>query len=419
VTSTGERSVSRLMGMEAVTGAAKRYLSRRAATARCRRAIACLILISFGGIGTAFGKSVSRPAFAVIGAIPATAGLWDYAAVDPESRRLYLADSGVLALDLATRKATPQLVRGDLTHGIVPLGHGIVAVADGTHHQVTIFAGRTGRIFQEIPTGKPASTLDWHDPDALVFEPRTKSLIAVNGDSGTLALIDLRRNAIEGAISVGGKLEFAVAGKNGTVYVNVASRNELAVIDVTTRQVSRRVPLPGCKEPTGLAYDPEFDLTISACSNGVADFLSAETGAVAAQVDIGKGCDAVLLDEARRFVYFPAGETGTLSVVALRGPRDIRLVQVLRTAPGVRLGAIDPATGILYLPAVKYDLAAPRIRLPGLPPLPAPFPRSFRFLMVAPEGRCVALSSRSRPERSRQITAMLQRSRRERSMQCG
>ncbi len=372
---------------------AKTCLARRAATSRCRRAIACLILIACGGIGTALGNSVGRTPFAVIGAIPATAGLWDYAAVDPESRRLYLADSGVLALDLVTRNVTPQLVRGNLTHGIVPLGHGIVAVADGTHHQVTIFAAQTGRILQEIPTGKPASALDWHDPDALVFEPKTKSLIAVNGDSGTLALIDLRRNAIEGAVRVGGKLEFAVAGNNGTVYVNVASQNELAVIDVAARQVSRRVPLPGCKEPTGLTYDPESDLTISACSNGVADFLSAETGALAAQVDIGKGCDAVLLDEARRFVYFPAGETGTLSIVALRGPRDIRLVQVLRTAPGVRLGAIDPTTGILYLPAVKYDLAAPRIGLPGLPPLPAPFPGSFRFLMVAPEGGRVDIST--------------------------
>lgn len=153
------------------------------------------------------------------------------------------------------------------------------------------------------------------------------------------------------------------------------------------RGVSRRFRLPGCEEPTGLAYDPKYGLIISACSNGVADFLHAKTGALAAQADIGKGCDAVLLDAPRGFVYFPAGDSGTLSIAALQGPRDIRLVQVLRTAPGVRLGAIDPKTGILYLPAVNYDLAEPRIRLPGLPPLPAPLPESFRFLVVAPDLR--------------------------------
>ena len=361
---TPVQTVARAARVTSMT--AKRCLARRAATARCRRAIACLILIACGGIGTALGKSVGRTHFAVIGAIPATAGLWDYAVVDPESRRLYLADSGVLALDLAARKVTPQLVRGNLTHGIVPLGHGIAAVA-----MAPITRSQSSR-------GRAAGSSRRYRPANL------RARLTVNGDSGTLALIDLRRNAIEGAIRVGGKLEFAVAGKNGTVYVNVASRNELAVIDVMARQVSRRVPLPG------LAYNPEFDLTISACSNGVADFLSAETGALTAQVDIGKGCDAVLLDEARGFVYFPAGESGTLSIVALRGPRDIRLVQVLRTAPGVRLGAI-----------------------------PAPFLGSFRFLMVAPEGRCVAFSSRSVPERSRPITAVLRRSRRERPMRCG
>jgi DNA-binding beta-propeller fold protein YncE len=371
------------MRMENMAGARDRCFPRRAALAWNRVAIAYFILLSLAGTGIAFGTPVERPHFAVIGAIPANAGLWDYAAVDPESRRLYLADGGVLALDLATRQVTPRLVRGNLTHGIVPLGHDIVAVADGTHREVVLFEGKTGRILWRIRTGDPPSADDWHNPDAMLLEPKTGELIAANGDSGTLALIDLRRNVVAGVIRVGGKLEFAAAGNNGIVYVNVESRNQLAVIDVPARRVLRRIPLPRCEEPTGLAYDPEFDLIISACSNGVAEFLRAETGHLAAQVRIGKGCDAVVLDATRGLVYFPAADSGSLSIVALRDPGKIHVAQRLRTAPGVRLGAVDPATGILYLPAVRYDLAAPRIRLPGLPALPAPVAGSFRFLMVA------------------------------------
>ena len=198
------------------------------------------ILIACGGIGTALGKSVGRTHFAVIRATPATAGLWDYAWVDPESRRLYLADSWVLSVStLAARKVTPQLVRGNLTHGIVPLGHGIAA-GGGWHPSpgaLKIFMGRAAGSSRRY---RPANL---------------RARLTVNGDSGTLALDRPAEECHrEGAIRVGGKLEFAVAGKNGTVYVNVASRNELAVIDVMARQVSRRVPLPG------LAYDPEFDL---------------------------------------------------------------------------------------------------------------------------------------------------------------
>lgn len=223
------------MELNSMAGAGERGLTRRAATTRRHLAVVVLILISPGSIGIAFGRPVGGPHFSVIGAIHATAGLWDYAAVDPGTRRLYLADAGVLALDLATRRVSPQLVRGDLTHGIVPLGHGDVAVADGAHHQVVIFEGRTGRILHEIPTGNPRSAADWHDPDAMVLEPEMGSLIAVNGDSGTLVLIDLRRSATTGVIRVGGHLEFAAGGKKGIIYVNVASRNELAVIDMVAR----------------------------------------------------------------------------------------------------------------------------------------------------------------------------------------
>lgn len=375
------------MELNSVAGVGVRGLVRRSATARRRLAAAVLMLIAAGGVGIVLARPAGAPRFAVIGAIHGTAGLWDYGVVDAETRRLYLSDAGVLALDLATRKVTPQLVRGNLTHGIVPLGHGLVAVADGTHHQVVLFEGKTGRILKRIPTGDPPSAIDWHNPDAMILEPKTGDLIAINGDSGTLGLIDLQRGVVKDVIRVGGKLEFAAAGNGGIVYVNVASRDELAVIDVVARRVSRRFRLPRCEEPTGLAYDPKHDLAISAFSNGVADFLQAKTGALAAQIDIGRGCDAVLLDTSRGFVYFPAGDSGTLSIAALQGRRDIRLVQVLRTAPGVRLGAVDPKTGVLYLPAVKYDLAEPRIRLPGLPPLPAPLPESFRFLIVAPEIR--------------------------------
>ena len=364
-------------------GVAERSFARRAALARGLVAISSFILVALVGTRIAVGGTMERAHFAVIGAIPAKAGLWDYAAVDPESRRLYLADAGVLALDLATRQVIPRLVPGNLTHGIVPLGHGIVAVADGTRRQVVLFEGETGRILGKISTGNPPSADDWHNPDAMVVEPKTGELIAVNGDSGTLALIDLRKNVVASVIRVGGKLEFAAAGNGGIVYVNVESRNQLAVVDVPERRVSRRIPLPGCEEPTGLAYDPEFDLVISACGNGMAEFLRAETGDLAARVRIGKGCDAVVLDAPRGLVYFPAGDNGYLSIVALRDPGKIHVAQRLRTALGVRLGAVDPATGILYLPAVKYDPAAPRIRLPGLPALPAPLSGSFRFLMVA------------------------------------
>jgi DNA-binding beta-propeller fold protein YncE len=353
--------------------------------------IAYILLATSGICGAALARQAIAQDFEVTGEVhvPSAGGLWDYATVDADSRRLYLTANGVLSLNLATHRATPQLVRGNSTHGIVTLPAGVVAVADGSKHQVTLFVGTSGRVLAEIPTGGQPSAADWHDPDALVFEPQTQRLVAVNGDTGTLALIDMRRRVVDGVVHVGGKLESAAAAGNGLVYVNVESQSQLALVDVLGRRVLRRIALQGCKDPTGLAYDSKDHLVISACSNGVAEFLrvGAGAGSDAIRLKIGRGCDAVLLDASRGFAYFPAGDSGTLSIVALRGPRNIKLVQTLTTAPGVRLGAIDPVTGVLYLPAVNYDPAAPPIILPGLAPLPSPVPRSFRFLMVGRERR--------------------------------
>lgn len=353
------------------------------------RAPICLLPALALACGLACQGQVKQTGFEVVGSIPVPAGggLWDYAAIDPASRRLFLSDDGVMALDLATRDATPRLMPGGITHGVLPLGNGTAAVADGSRHEVEIFDERSGRMLRKVETGDPGGKVDLHNPDAVLLEPKTGRLIAVNGDSGSLVLINLQKNVVDGVIRVGGELEFAVSSGKGIVYVNVASQNEVAAIDVLKRRVIRRFPLEGCEEPTGLAYDAQYHLVVSACSNGVAEFVNAGGGSVAAQIAIGKGCDAVLLDAKRGFAFFPGGDSGTLSVVTIRGPRDIRVVQTVATAVGARLGAVDPATGTLYLPVVAYDRDAPPIRLAGLPPLPRPVAGSFRFLIVARSAR--------------------------------
>lgn len=338
-------------------------------------AVLCAMSVALAG-------PISVARFAVISATSAAGGLWDYGAIDAKARRLYLSTNGVLVLDLRTGRSTPSFVHGRLTHGITTLQGGTVAVADGPGHTVIFFDGRSGRILAKVPTGDARSTEDWHDPDALVFEPETRTLVAVDGDSGKLVLIAVGRHAVEGTIPVGGRLEFVAADGNGVVYVNVESRSEVAAVDLRTRRVVRRMPLEGCQGPTGLAYDARNALVISACDNGVGEFLAAHSGMVVARVRIGRGCDGVMLDPLRGLAFFPAGDDGTLTMVKVRGPDRIRIVQRLKTVAGARLGVLDPATGELYLPVVTFDPAAPPIRLPGLGPIPRPVPGSFRFLVV-------------------------------------
>jgi DNA-binding beta-propeller fold protein YncE len=314
---------------------------------------------------------------------------WDYAAVDPATRRLYLASEGVAILELDSGKVSRYRTDGAMTHAVLPLGNGRVAVSDGRRHTVSLRDGGSWKLLADIPTGKPPTAQGWHNPDGLVLEPKTGLLIVVNGDSGALVLVDPSTQVAVGQIAVGGRLEAAAADGNGRVYVNVESRNSIATVDIERRKLIQKASLKDCEEPTGLAYDPGLALLMSVCGNGVAKFVRADNLVETASVQVGRGADAIMFDAARHMAFIAAGEDGTLSVLAVRGAADVSLVQTLHTQPGTRLGIIDEKTGSLYLPTVKLDLNAPPIKLPGLPPFPAAIASSFEFWIVGlpPESR--------------------------------
>jgi DNA-binding beta-propeller fold protein YncE len=266
-----------------------------------------------------------------------------------------------------------------LVHGVLPIGNDVVAMAESATNSVGFFAGRTGKIIARTPTGRSSSASGWHDPDALAFDSSRDLVAAVNGDSGSVLLVNAHSHLLVDRIEVGGRLEFAVSDGNGTLFVNVASSNEIAVIDLESRTLAKRIALAGCNEPTGIAYDQKYDLIVSVCSNGVAKFVDRKSYRAIASIAVGKGPDAVLIDPVRQVVFSPGGDAGTLSIIAIRNPSDIALVQTLRTQRGVRLGAVDLKSGRLYLPAARY-LSPPA---PGH--LPSLVSGSFEILEIAPQ----------------------------------
>lgn len=202
---------------------------------------------------------------------------WDYAAIDARTHRLYLAANGVLVLDLASRHTIVNFIptaSGKMIHSVIPISSAMGALADATDNRVALFDATTGRVLVEIPTGAAPDPHDWHNPDALLMEPSTGLLVAVNGDSGELILIDTTKRQLTGRIHIGGRLEFAAAGMDGGVYVNVASKNALALVNVRSRKLLKVIPLSGCEEPTGLAFDPSERLAVSVCSNGTAQLVA-------------------------------------------------------------------------------------------------------------------------------------------------
>jgi hypothetical protein len=329
----------------------------------------------------AVAATAATTGYAIVDRIPGTGKAWDYAIVDSPQERLYLAQQGVTALDLKTNKLTTGLVTGKTTHGVAALGDGKIAVDDSATKTITIFAGATGEVVATIPTAEQNPVNGNHALDALVLEPHSGLLAAINGESGLLLLIDVEKAKVLGSVSIGGKPEFAAADGKGDLYINVnrGETNEIVAVDVPARKVVTHFPLKGCEDPTGLVYDRADDLLLSVCDNGVLKFLQREDGHEVASLTVAKGADAVIFDPQRRLAFIAGADSGTLSVIAVHSATDIAVVQTVVTQKGTRLGAVDVTSGKVYLPAAKFG--------PPVPPSPYPsvVPGTFEILVVAPQ----------------------------------
>jgi hypothetical protein len=344
------------------------------------RILAIALCFAISALFSLRAAGANGAGYSIAGHIPGGAGAaWDYAVVDPASGKLYLAQAGITSLDLKSHIVVTGLVHGSLSHGVAVLGAGRLAVDDSQTKEILLFDG-SGKILATISTAADNPANGNHALDALVFEPRSRLLVAVNGESGLLLFIDVAQSRVIGTLAVGGHPEFAVADGAGILFVNVnrGKRSEIVGIDVAARSIVKHHPLSGCEGATGLAYDASERLLMAACDNGLFKVIGADNGKSAASIAIGSGADAVMWDPKRRTAFVASGDTGTLNVIAVRSASDIALAQILPTQKGTRLGAIDVDSGVLYLPSAKFG--------PPKPPLPYPavVPGSFEFLMIAP-----------------------------------
>ena len=354
---------------------------------KCRLLVGAGILSVSAWMSAAATESVAAAnRYAILASLPGPDGMWDDAAVD--DRRLYLAQTeNISVLDLGGSAAWTQIHVASATwHDVAPLeSRGLLLATNGQAHSVMMFDVRSNEavatVFtnpghQSALTGKMALFAGLADPDALVADPKSGLVAAINGGSGEVVFVDVDQRTVVGRTQVGGKLEFAVADGKGSLYVNVQTAHQIAVIDTQAFKVTRRIPMPGCVEPKGLAYDPGTDLLISGCDNGVAKFIIAQTGRPLVSLKIGRGADAVMIDGGRHRAFVASGDDAVLSIFNIKDPKHIALLQTLSTETGTRLGAVDAQTGLLYLPSGKLaPPIAPR-------PWPSVLPGSFHVLVV-------------------------------------
>jgi YVTN family beta-propeller protein len=296
-------------------------------------AVPLFALAAFAAVNYQLLKKVS---------VPGTGG-WDYVTVDAANRRVYLSHATQVDVLDADSFAIVGTIPG--TPGV----HGVAIAHEAGRGYIS--AGKADSVFAfDLKTLKPLGEIKvGKKPDAIIYEPLTKRIYVMNGDSDNITVLNAADGKEVGTIALGGGPEFAVSDGKGNLYVNLEEQNETLHIDVNSLTVKDRWPLAPCATPTSLAMDMDNRRLFVGCRSKHFAALDADTGKVVFTAPIGDRVDAGAFDPKTRLVYLSTGD-GKVSVFHQESPDHYSVAQEITTKPGAKTMGFDPHTGNLFVP---------------------------------------------------------------------
>jgi YVTN family beta-propeller protein len=276
--------------------------------------------------------------------VPGTGG-WDYVTVDEAGRRVYIAHATqVEVLDADTSELVGTIPNTPGVHGVAiaaEFGRGFISA--GKSDSVIIFDLKTLKPMGEVKVGKK--------PDAIIYDPATKHVYAMNGDSDNTTVINAADGKVVGTVDLGGGPEFAAADGKGSVYINLEEKAETVHIDSNELKVLHHWPLAPGGTATALAFDPQNRRLFAGCRGGqLMVVLDADNGKIITTAPIGERVDAAAFDPATKLVFMSTGG-GSIAVFHQDSADKYTLLENLATNLGSKTMGLDLKTHHLFVPA--------------------------------------------------------------------
>jgi DNA-binding beta-propeller fold protein YncE len=313
------------------------------------------------------GNAQSGSGFAVTNTFKiGSPGGWDYISVGPDKKIYVSHGTQVNILDQKTGDSVGVIPNTTGVHGIAfdeHLDKGYTS--NGRLNTVTVFNLKTSAVEGQIATGQ--------NPDAILYEPFTKSIVTCNGRSHNLSIIDCASGTVTDSIALDGKPETAVSDGEGKIFVNIEDKNKISEVDMRTKTVIASWPLEA-EGPTGLAFDAKTKRLFAGCDKQLV-VMDATNGAIVAKLPIGNGCDGVGFDEGLKLVFASCGE-GVLTVIKEASASSFSVIDNVPTKRSARTCAVDSRTHSVYLPAADTEPAQAGQR-------PRMIPGTFQVLAVS------------------------------------
>ena len=290
---------------------------------------------------------------------------WDYLSIDPVRNHLFIAarPDGLIVYDTEGKRvvATLEDTKGANASLPVPEFDRLYVVnQDGT---ATMFELSTLRKLGKVEMGK--------DADAAFYDPVTKEIAVMRGDSAEVTYLDAASGKIVARLKMPTKkLEGSAADGHGNMFTAIRDRNSVIKVDMRTHAIVAEYPA-NCEEANGMAIDRASQRLFVGCrgKNPVLSVMDAASGKVVATLGIGRGNDGMAYDPDTRKVYATGGVDGNLVIYGQVDADTYKLVEATTTRPYARTMALHPRTKKVYMVTAEGTVDPSRKVNTG----PAPF----------------------------------------------
>jgi DNA-binding beta-propeller fold protein YncE len=303
-------------------------------------------------------------------------GFWDYLNADDATGMLYVSHGKMVNIvDMKTGASVATITDVNGVHGIAiapEFNKGFIS--NGADSNVTVFNTKDFKVIEKVAvTGR--------NPDAILYEPFTKSIITWNGRSSNATVIDAKTDKVIQTIALAGKPEAAVSDGKGKVFVNIEDKSEISMISTKTWKVEQTWSISPGEGPSGLALDNVNHRLFSA-TDKLMVVLDAETGKVITTLPTGGRVDGAGFDPGLKRAYSSCGE-GVLTVVQEETPNSFKVLANIPTQAGARTISVSEKTHRIYLPTAEFG-PTPEKTADNPRPRPTVKPGSFTVLVVEP-----------------------------------
>jgi DNA-binding beta-propeller fold protein YncE len=306
-------------------------------------------------------------------------GGYDYIFADVESRRLYIPRGGPSGQLMVFNLDTLESVGA-----VAEVRAGGATVDPKSHHG---FSTTKPLTMWDATTLKVIRTIDVDGrPDGILCDPYNARVWVLSHQPPHATVIDAAEGTVVKTLDLGGAPEQAVSDGKGTIYVNIADKANIAVVDAKNLTVTAHYDMSSKGTGgSGLAFDAKNHVLFAYYRQPTPTvvIVNADNGNIITTLPTGMGVDTVAFNPAT-MEAISAEYAGSMTFIKENSPASFVVEQTLQTMVGAKTLALDTKTNHLLTMAAEFGPPPPDAPSgPAGRPARGPMvPGSFSILMV-------------------------------------